>query len=241
MSENTSAAPSAIQQAVQAAQAAAAAAQAAQAPAPGAVSTVNQGNTAVNTYSAPAPKLSMETVSTGAMTVDAWLKAKEFGLVVGDSDQLFKNAVCSIDMTDGKGFVVKKGIKAGNPAQYWYTVDGVTCVQGGSWEAAVAKAKRIAPDAYEYRCVDLPFTLLEDITVEGKVVCKAGQKLGYTTSTTNWKAWEEFYKACGEAAVLNELVKVKLGHQRRENKANNKWGIITFELVSSMAEAGAEA
>lgn len=229
-----------IAQAVAAAQAAAAASAAAnQTP-----TVQQQSQSSVATYSAPAApaaKLNMETVSTGALNVDAWLKPKEFGLLIGDSSDLFKNCIVSLNMKDGEGFVVKKGIKAGNPAQYFYTTDGVTCTTGGTWEAAVAKAKRIAPDAYEYRCVDLPFVLLEPVVVDGKEVCKAGTKLGYTTSTTNWKAWEEFYKECGKAGVLSELVKVKLGHEKRENKANNKWGIITFELIGSMAdEAGGE-
>lgn len=232
----------AIDQAVEAAKAAAAAQAAASAPTTNAVATQAPAGTSMNTYSAPAPKLSMATVSTGAMTVDAWLKPKEFGLLVGDCPDLFKSCMCSIDMTDGKGFVVKKGIKAGNPAQYWYTTDGVTCTTGGSWEAAVMKAKQISPAAYEYRCVDLPFTLLEDIVIEGKVVQKAGSKLGYTTSTTNWKNWEEFFSACADAGIKDEPVKVKLGYERRENKAKNIWGVITFDFQGSMAEeaAGAE-
>ncbi len=229
----------AIQQAIAAAKAAQEATASAQAPAPSNVAVAP--STSVATHSAPAPKLSMATVSTGALNVDAWIKPKEFGLLVGDSSELFKNAVCSIDMTDGKGFVVKKGIKAGNPAQYAYTVDGVTAVTGGSWEAAIAKMKAINPGAYEYRCVDLPFVLLEDIVVDGKVLCKAGTKLGYTTSTTNWKAWEEFYSACAEAKVLDEPVKVQLGYEKRENKAGNKWGVLTFKLLGTMAEEGAEA
>lgn len=230
----------AIEQAVAAAKAAQEAAQAAvQTPASTAVATVTQG--AVSTaVVAPGKKLSMDTVMTGQLNVDAWLKPKEFGLLVGDNSELFKNCVVSIEMKDGSGFVVKKGIKAGNPAQYFYTTDGVTCVSGGSWEAAVAKAKSIQPAAYEYRCVDLPFTLVEDIIVDGKTLAKAGMKLGYTTSTTNWKAWEAFYQECLQAGYDGETVRVKLGFERRENKSGNKWGIMTFELLGSMAEAEAE-
>jgi hypothetical protein len=230
----------AIQQAIAAAKAAQAATATANAAAPAnAVAVQGQQGTSVATYAAPAPKLNMESVSSGSMTVDAWIKPKEFGLLIGDSSALFENAICSIDMTDGKGFIVKKGIKAGNPAQYFYTTDGVTCTTGGSWEAAVMKAKGIDPKAYEYRCVDLPFVLLEDVVVKGVVVSKAGTKLGYTTSTTNWKAWEEFYKVCSDAGVMDEPVKVKLGHLPRTNTAGNKWGILTLELMDTMANAEA--
>jgi hypothetical protein len=225
----------AIQQAVEAAKQAAAAAAATQTPAQNAVVPAAPGNMAMSAPVKPGPKLTMDTVMTGQLNVDAWLKVKEFGLLVGDKSDLFKSCVCSIDMTDGKGFVVKKGIKAGNPAQYWYTTDGVTCVQGGSWEAAIMKAKSIDQKAYEYRCVDLPFVLLEDIVLDGKVLMAAGAKLGYTTSTTNWKNWEVFYEDCLEKGFMDELVQVKVGFEPRNN-GKNKWGVMTFELQGSMAE-----
>lgn len=230
---------SAIDDAVAAAKAAKAAAEAATSNT--AVAHVHGG--AVAAPAAPAAKLNMDTVSAGQMAVDAWIKVKEFGLLIGDSSILFQDCLCSIDMTDGSGFVVKKAIKAGNPAQYWYTTDGVTCSQGGSWDAAVQKAKSMDPKAYEYRCVDLPFTLLEDIKVKEKggekVLATAGQKLGHTTSTTNWKNWEAFFGECKDKELLKEPVVVRLTAEPRNN-GTNKWGVIAFELVGSMAEAGGE-
>jgi hypothetical protein len=225
---------------MEAAKAAATAATAAQAAAPAtAVATVQQSSMAMTAPAAPAAKLNMETVSQGTMTVDLWLKPKEYGIQVGEVAKLvtapFKAV---IDMTDGVGFTVKKGIKAGNPAKYWYTTDGATCTQGGSWEAAVAKAKGIDQKAYEYRCADLPFTLLDDVkTGDGTLVGEKGKTAGYTTSTTNWKNWELFYKECAKAGLLNEKVVVEIFFERRENAANNAWGVLTFKLLGS-AEDG---
>lgn len=206
------------------------------------VATVSAGNTSVGAPSTPAPKLNMETVNSGQMTVDAWLKAKEYGLLLGDVTALFPSCIASISMVDGSGFVVKKGIKGGNPAKYAYTTDGETCTSGGGWPQAVEKMKALDGKAYEYRCVDLPMVLLEDIVVDGKTLHKAGIKMGYTTSTTNWKAWTIFFEDCKAQGLLGEDVKVKLGFARRENTAKNVWGIVTFELVGSMVDetAGAE-
>lgn len=228
----------AIQQAMAAAAAAKAATESA-APAQTGTSVANvpAQNMAMSAPVAPGPKLTMDTLSTGQMVVDMWLKPKEYGLLVGDKTKLFPKAKVVMDMTDGVGFIPKKGIKAGNPAQYKYTTDGVTCTSGGSWEAAVVQMKNLDSKAYEYRTVDLPFELLEDITVDGEILAKAGTKLGYTTSTTNWKAWEEFYTDVKNAGLLNEKVVVELGYQRRENANKNVWGIITFKLLGS-AEAG---
>jgi hypothetical protein len=234
----------AIEEAVKAAAAAQAAAQAAQGTSV-ATTTQTGGAVAPAAPARPAAKLSMDTVMTGQLNVDAWLKPKDVGLFIGDNKEVVASVIASIDMTDGKGFVVKKGIKAGNPATYWYTTDGATCVQGGSWEAAVAKAKSIDPKAYEYRCVDLPFEVLEQVkgrdmkTGVEKVLYEPGTKLGYTTSTTNWKNWEAFYQECLEKGHEGELVQVKLGCEEKSNKAGNTWGVITFELIGSMAEATA--
>jgi hypothetical protein len=229
----------AIQQALAAAKAAAESQAAATGGTAVATAPAANGGVAVMTRpAAPAAKLNMETVSAGNMTVDAWLKPKEFGILVGDKTDLIDTIKAVIDMTDGVGFIVKKGIKAGNPAKYWYTLDGATCTTGGSWEAAVAIAKGMDPKAYEYRCVDLPFDVLEDIVGKKQgVLCEAGKKVGYTTSTTNWKNWEMFYKDVQKANLLNEKVVVEIGYEKRENANKNTWGVLTFKLLGS-AEGG---
>lgn len=227
----------AIQQAMAAAAAASAAAAAA-APAQTAVATAPASTgMSMTAPVAKGPALTMDTVMTGQLNVDAWLKPKETGLFIGDNKEVVTSVLATIDMKDGRGFIVKKGIKAGNPAQYFYTTDGVTCVSGGSWEAAVARAKGIAATAYEYRCVDLPFEVIEAVkgrdikTGVEKELYAVGTKLGYTTSTTNWKNWESFYQDVVDAKLLDETVIVKLGCEERSNKAGNNWGVVTFELV----------
>lgn len=235
----------AIDQAMAAAKAAAEAAQAA-APQNTAVATAPATSMAMTAPVAKGPALTMETVMTGQLVVDAWLKPKDTGLFVGENKEVVQKIVATIDMTDGRGFIVKKGIKAGNPAQYWYTTDGVTCVQGGSWEAAVAKAKGIDSKAYEYRCVDLPFEAIEPVmgrdikTGVEKELYPAGTKLGYTTSTTNWKNWEGFFQDVAKAELMNEVVVLNLGCEERTNKAGNNWGVVTFELVDALSAIGGE-
>ncbi len=168
---------------------------------------------------------------TGSINVDTWFKPKEFGLLIGDKQKLFKTAKVALDMTDGMGFVAKMGIKGGNPAQYAYTTDRATCVTGGSWEAAQNRIRSLDPKAAEYRCVDLPFVLLENIVSEGEVLAEAGTRVGYTTSTTNWKAWEAFHNECKKAGLLGKRVELVVGSERRTNKNNNVWGTMTFDLV----------
>jgi hypothetical protein len=219
--------------------AALAAAQNAQAN-PSAVVPAGQTSSAVSTAVAPAPvKLSMETMQAGQMSVDAWLKVKEDGLKIGDMPGLLPEIRVKLNMVDGQGFMLKYAIKAGNPAQYAYTYDRSTAVGGGTWPEAQARIRALEPAGKrppsEYRAVDLPFTLLEDVTVgkgkDAKVIAKAGDTLGYTTSTTNWANWEQFYKEVEKAKLIGQTVEVKLSAQARKNNAGNTWGVVAFELV----------
>lgn len=231
----------AIQQAMARASEAAAAQVAA---APGAASTstdvavASQQGGAVGMPAVPATPMTMESLMSGSINVDLWLKVKEFGLLIGDKSDLVPELKVVMDMTEGKGFVVKKSIKAGNPVQYWSTYDGVGCDKGGSWTEACAKARAIDPKASEYRSVDVPMVLLEAVTnVKGDVtLAEAGKTLGYSTSTTNWREWESFYKEVVHAGLLGKQVEVTVGFKPMQNKANNKWGVMTWALVGEATQ-----
>lgn len=178
-------------------------------------------------------KLSMESMAGGGMTVDKWLKVNEDGIKVGDSKLLIGDVICSIDMTEGLGFILKMAIKGGNPAQYAYTTDMVNCVTGGSWEAAQNRIRALSPQPTSpYRSVDLPFTATGDLVDMVKsVVAKKGDVLGYSTSTTNWANWTAFHKEVADAGLMDTVVNVKLTAQARTNKNNNLWGVLKMELV----------
>lgn len=227
--------------------------QAAATPAPAvpgtAVAAVDASTNALAVPGAKAAPLTMESLMMGSMTVDGWFKVKEYGLIVGDNPELFPSAKVIIDMTDGAGFISKMAIKGGNPAQYAYTTDMATAQGGGTWEAAQQRIRALDPKASPYRAVDLPMTVLEDILVapngapEGtpkKLLAKAGQRLGYTTSTTNWANWETFYREVAAAGLLGKRVEVVIGSQRRTNKNNNAWGVMTFKLVGEVTQDDAE-
>lgn len=209
----------------------AAAASAAQVSAPAALAVPQTGAVA----SATPMALSMGSMMGASMTVDLWIKPKEYGLVIGTAAELVTTpVVATIDMVENRGFVLKYGIKGGNPAQYKYTSDGATCTSGGSWEQAQAMIRALDNKASPYRCVDLPFTLLEDVKVKDKTIAEAGKKLGYTTSTTNWKNWEQFYKDVEKAGLMGQVVKVELTSERLTNKNANAWGVLVMKLVGAV-------
>lgn len=61
---------------------------------------------------------SLTDFSLGSMNVDAYLKVKEYGLVVGNAGVLLPEVTMTIDM---KEVQVHQAIKFGNPAQYLKT------------------------------------------------------------------------------------------------------------------------
>lgn len=231
----------AIDQAVQAAQAAGQA-RTELANAPVTSATVQNLPTAT-----PGPRLTMGDMQGSSLTVDAWIKMKEYGIGIGDSSQLIPSLVVSIDMTDGRGFIPKKAVRYGNPAVYAYSLDGITALNGGAWDTKLQIAAASGKSSGEYRSVDLPFRLEEDAEVisnpktkEVTTLAAAGKMLGYTTPVTGWKNWEDFYRQVAEKGWLGQRVKVCLTAQRRVNKAGNAWGVMAFELLDLVEEEGEE-
>jgi hypothetical protein len=227
---NNSPAPNAINAAIEAAQAAAA--QQANAPAGTQVATTGAAATPA-AYVKPGKAMTMEDLAGPSINVDTWLKVKYFGLLVGDDITFFDKMTVAIDMTDGSGFVPKMAIKFGSPnTTYKNSYDGVSCVGGGSWQEALELARRVDPKAKPYRSVDIPMVLLEDLTKKDGSKFNAGTILGHSTSTTNWRHWESFYKACVEQGLLNKKVKVELGCEPIK-KGQNEWGVVTFKLLGA--------
>ena len=216
----------------------AAAALAAQAPSTALAVPSAQTSLAPQGPTAAPVALTMETMSQGAMSVDNWFKVKEDGLKIGDMAGLIESVEAVIDMTAGSGFILKYGVKNGNPAQYAYSVDLANANGGGTWAAAMQRVQALDPSkpVAPYRCVDLPFKLVDAVVAKGVTVAKAGDMIGYTTSTTNWKNWEDFYKDCAKAGLIGKEVLVKLSAQARTNKAGNNWGVLKMELIGEYVQ-----
>jgi hypothetical protein len=189
----------------------------------------------------PGKKLSMDELMTGAMNVDIWAKVKEFGLLVG-GEELITEFQGYIDMSEGIGFAPKMSIKAGNPAQYWSTYDGVQSDKGIPWNEAVAKAAAIDNKQKPYRSVDIPIVLTQDLkSPKGVLLAKEGTRVGYATSTTNWREWQDFYQKVVQEGLLGARVLVKVTSKRMTNKAGNAWGVMCFESLGEYVEVDAEA
>lgn len=177
----------------------------------------------------PGAPLTFEDMAAGSITVDQWIGVKEFGLLFGAEKKLVTEPVTvEIDLN---AVAYQQSIKFGNPAQYLKTYDASVCATGGSWEAAIARAQRVDPNARPYPSADVPMRVTHDVKSGNVLVAEAGQVLGNSLSTTNWANWKKFMADC-KAAGLTGVVKVVLTAEKRTNKNNNVWGVIVFTLAS---------
>src|SRR5688572_332143 len=107
---------------------------------------------AVATYQ-PAQALTFDQNNTGNMVVDDWLKVSYFGLQIGTNRQLFDTLELSLALGD---ISYNRTIKYGkSPVTYLKSYDGVTCVSGGTWAEAIARARGIEPNARDYASADV--------------------------------------------------------------------------------------
>jgi len=230
---------SAIQNAIARAKEAAAGA-AASAPA-NLPATAPQAGT--NVPAVPGRTLSMDDIAGRGISVDSWIGVKEFGILAGKDRTLVPSVVVALDMHE---LAVHLAVKFGNPPVYYKSYDGVTCAQGGSWADAVAKCMKSDPgNKGEYRAVDLPMTVLESVILEEKkqkkTVLEVGERIGHSTSTTNWRNWETFYKELVRANLHHSILKVELGYEAKSNPAGNRWGVLTFKFLGEIPREPAQA
>jgi hypothetical protein len=188
--------------------------------------------------------LTFDDLTQGGMDVTDWLKVNEFGLTVGShGDKLFKDAEFLIDTNNVQAVEV---IKFGNPATYMKTYDRITCVSGGTWQEAMAKAAQVQPGVRPYQSAELPLQVVSDIEVDGTVVAQEGDLLGHSTSTTNFANLSSLMKELkekGQSPIPGErkgaIVKLKVSSEKRTNQRKNTWGVLAFELLEVVEPAEA--
>lgn len=200
-----------------------------------AVATMNE-NTAVAVMPAAGAKASMEDLMNGAMVVDGWLKISPDGFKAGEGSKIFDSFEFIINMVEGDGFTAQTSAKFGSsPVNYIKTYDkdlsNARTVDGKSWTAELARAAQIDPRVNPYPSADLIFKMTKDTGT-----MKAGQLVGYSLSTTNFKHWVKLYRAVKDAGLMGGPVLAKATHIAVSKKGNN-WGEFDLQLIGSAEQA----
>lgn len=185
------------------------------------------GGGAVGMPAQKAAPLGLDDMLTGALNVVAWLKVTEFGLKVGNDNTLFDEIEVAIPMNE---IAYCYSVRYGNPATYEKTYDRVQNARGGSWAEALMRAKKIDPNASEFRSADIPFYLLADLkNKKGEVIVEAGKAVGHSLAVTGWRAFQQFTQKAAAAGidVRSGIIKLKLGFTEQKN-AKGTWGLLDF-------------
>lgn len=200
---------------------------------------IPQGQVAVYTQAMPA---TLDTLVNAGLNVDEWLKAPGGGFNIGSNATPVSEIIVEMSLQD---ITVFHGVRFGNPATYFKSFDGITCVQGGTWAEALNRAKLADPQCKgAYVGADLTMVVAEDVVVNGVVIAEKGKVLGHSTSPTGGKTVAGFIKAVQKEAVkdagyLTETLLVKLKHKQRTKAGVAPWGVIEMELIG-FAEDGSE-
>lgn len=183
---------------------------------------------------APVAAPSQDDFLRSGMTVDNWLKVSEDGLKIKvDNDTaLLDTLKVSIDMSE---VAYTKAIKFGNPPTYHKTFDGIICADGSTlWTDALEQASRF--NQRPYSSADIPMTLEEPVVGKGgKVLMEAGQRIGYSLSTTNKDAFAKLVRQATTDGLSTATLDVTLGYEAKSNKNNQNWGIVTFAYEGEKA------
>lgn len=199
------------------------------------VPATSHGNGAVATYAAPAAPTLDTLVNSGA-NVDEWLKAGEEGFKIGLKPGLVEKFKVFMSLKDINIFW---GVRYSNPAVYKKSFDHVTCVEGGTWEAAVAQARAADPQCRgEYVGATLSMTISEDVVNQaGTVVLEKGKRLGHTTSVTGGKTVSGLITDARKAGISEDtLMEVEVFYIQKTKPNVKPWGVLGFTILGVAEE-----
>lgn len=173
----------------------------------------------------------------GGIKPDKWLQIKDTGIRIDRDDKAFVTEFYGdLDLSTVQLFWGARAELAGNNVVYTKSYDGKTTVKGEPFQAVLADFKaNSVKNADPYRGADILVTLTEDV-VQGKTTIPAGTKVGYSTSITGFAPFQSFLQEAKRKGLLRDLgdgevVRVKVTHEMRTNKANQDYGVLLFSLA----------
>lgn len=235
------------------------------APTPPAAPVVYTGNSnlpAVPEGARPGRKLSLEELNAGRtkLSVDTFLKVNSAGIKAGFmrddpraavlGAKYATNAQILIDFnTDMRMcFALRYEPTPGGEAVYLRTSDRIKADDGKDWSTEIAKAMNLDKKCKgDYPSFDVAGTLTKPMVgMDGTEILKAGEKVGFSTSITNFENFNRFLSSLikdgtveveernGDTDYIGEAV-VDVGFKPMVNKNNQHYGLFTFALATDNA------
>lgn len=217
-----------------------AASQATQAPLPATMSQVPATNMMASTpanYNAPKSFDIDDVSSSGLGSVDGYLKLNYGQTCVNDRQISNPSFNVKIKLSE----VVKKlSVRLNNPVKYYSTYDGINSTEGTPWMQVLQEVQRRDASARPYTSYEIPMVLCEPLvymTLNNGVpvtetVVEANKTLGYTTSVTARKPFEEVLLQIIRSGLKPSDCEVTLKVTREDKiKTGQKWAILNYEVL----------
>lgn len=198
-----------------------------QAQAPANVPATVTASAAVTPYTGR--KLGYDDIIGGGMNVAHYIKATAGGqLQIGSNvADLVKGIRVVIRLDEIQpGFGINYEDVNGQLV-YIRTNDGVTTDNGGSWEDALAKARKVKPSIQPYNAWQLPFVLLDDKA--GPAV--KGDRLGYTTVWSSFNEFHPVFNTVRNKHGLEVSMELEISVEICQNANKKTYGKPKFKLL----------
>lgn len=216
----------------------------------GAITTTAPQQSSVPSLPTGGRPVSMREMMAEGVSVKTFLKPDAAGILVGkDTVTTFEEIPVEFRLNEPKPFY---GLRYGQtPVVYKKSYDRL--VESRSkrpWADVVAEAQRMDSRCTgDYRAVDVPFTVLVDLMPKkgDEPLAKAGDKIGWTSSVTNWAEFEALmrpYFTLIDQGIIDEnaLIRGKVVHVQKTKTGVKPWGALEFhdfQLVDESEVAAA--
>lgn len=203
---------------------------------PAAVTTGNTLPVAANQNSNALSKPSMSDVlNGGGLSVDEYLQNKSEGFRISkEMKGLLDEIIVEIDLSDVAVIYSSRHEQSGKTV-FLKSYDGIRTDQNENFQGKIAHYDAMGyKGSGIYQTVEIPAELLDDTKdPKSTLVIPAGTTIGITPSLTGFKEFQKFMKKLNKTnpELVEDVVKVKVGHLKRTNTNNNEWGVSTFELA----------
>lgn len=175
------------------------------------------------------------------ISVDQYLQLKYEGFSTSEFDALFdSDIIASININEIVPIVQVRETKNGT-TNFLKSYDGEVTTDKQNLAAAVERLNNTPGTVVTgpYQTSEVPFTVLEDITVPGKSggTIAAGTRIGTTPPITGTKYLAAFLKELRDKGFMGETVKVRIVHLPKTNTKGNKWGVADFKFIEVIEDA----
>lgn len=171
-----------------------------------------------------------------SMSVDFYFGVDDLGIKVGKDKSRRDFVDVELRFGDMKGGWIIRG-NSPQGVKYFTSYDGaVEAKSRQPWEAVVARVQQMDGNAYVSDLIELPVTLVEDISdFKDKTIkpIKAGTRGGVSISYQNFKEFAGWFAGELQKYGEDKTLKVRMSYKAKTGGGNSEYGVYQWEVLEA--------